>query len=278
MPQTQLKAQASTPYPMLVGAGDIARCDSDGDEQTAALVETLLKYTEVTVFTLGDNVYNDGTAAEFEECYAPSWGRFKTRTRPVPGNHDYNTPDGTAYYAFFGAAAGNPKAGYYSYDLGTWHIVVLNSNISFGTGSMQRDWLSKDLKASRALCTIAMWHHPRFSSGTHGNDDRFVDLWELLYQFKVDVILNGHDHTYERFAPQTPDGQLDPIRGIREFVVGTGGAPLYAFEVIREHSEIRRNDMWGVLQLILKPESYEWSFLSVSATMPVDTGESRCVK
>src|SRR5262245_63844788 len=188
---------APPPDPVLVGAGDIAACDNDGDERTAKLIDRI----EGTVFTLGDNVYPSGSAEQFAQCYEPSWGRFKARTRPAPGNHDYRTPGAAAYFAYFGEAAGDPKKGYYSYDLGTWHVIVVNSNCKeiggCQKGSPQEKWLKEDLAAHPTLCTVAMWHHPRFSSSSeHGNDPAMADIWRTLQAGGVDLVLAGHDHTY----------------------------------------------------------------------------------
>ncbi|MET0619346.1 MAG: metallophosphoesterase, partial [Thermoanaerobaculia bacterium] len=190
------------PDPVLVGAGDIASCDSGGDEQTAALLDTI----DGTVFTLGDNVYPNGTAKQFLECYDPSWGRHKARTRPVPGNHDYRTQGAAGYFGYFGSAAGDPRTGYYAYDLGTWRVLVLNSNCrqigGCGPGSAQEKWLKQDLAENPRPCTVAMWHHPRYSSGEHGDDTDMRHIWKVLYDADADLVLAGHDHTYERFAPQ----------------------------------------------------------------------------
>ncbi len=201
----------SGPTVVLVGAGDIAACASANDEKTAALVEAI----PGTVFTTGDNAYMAGTAAQFQKCYDPSWGRFRDRTRPAIGNHDAITLDGQPYFAYFGASAGPPYEGWYSYEAGTWHVIVLNSNCNSvggcGEGSASSTWLKADLAAHPDLCTLAIWHHPRFSSGEHG-DNRVTDpFWQVLYAAHADLILNGHDHDYERFAPQTPDGLADPI-------------------------------------------------------------------
>lgn len=266
-------AQTSVPPAVLVGAGDIAVCGADYDERTAHLLDDI----EGTVFTLGDNVYPNGTAAEFAASYEPSWGRHKHRTRPAPGNHDYHTEGATGYFAYFGAAAGDPDKGYYSYTLGAWQVVVLNSNIAADANSPQAKWLRDELTAKPATCTLAMWHHPRFSSGRHGNDERFTDLWRILYAHRAEVVLNGHDHLYERFAPQTPDGKADSERGLRQFTVGTGGAMVYAFMTIRPNSEKRMTNTWGVLKLTLAPTSYEWEFIPIEPDAGADRGEGWCV-
>jgi hypothetical protein len=268
---------ASPADAILVGAGDIASCDSETDEQTAALLDSI----EGTVFTLGDNVYPNGTAKQFLRCYEPSWGRHKARTRPVAGNHDYRTSGAAGYFGYFGAAAGDPRTGYYGYDLGSWRILVLNSNCrqvgGCGPGSAQERWLRADLAEHPAPCTVAMWHHPRYSSGAHGDDADMRHIWKLLYEAGADLVLAGHDHTYERFAPQNPEGELDRARGIREFVVGTGGRSLYEFHrKIDRDSEVRNNTTHGVLKLTLRPDAYDWEFVPVPGGTFRDSGTGKC--
>ncbi|MFY9550564.1 MAG: metallophosphoesterase [Thermoanaerobaculia bacterium] len=265
------------PDPVLVGAGDISTCSNDGDERTAKLLDKI----DGTVFTLGDNVYPNGTASQFDRCYEPTWGRHKKRTRPVPGNHDYQTAGAAPYFAYFGDAAGDPKKGYYIYDLGTWHVVVLNSNCAeiggCQKGSAQEKWLRGDLAAHPTLCTLAMWHHPRFSSGTeHGSSKATVDFWRALQDAGAAVVLSGHDHDYERFAPQDADGKADPERGIREFVVGTGGKSFYQFGQPVANSEIRNANTYGVLKLTLHPDGYDWRFVPVEGGAFEDSGSAKC--
>ena len=257
---------------MLVGAGDIAGCSSAGDEATAALLDTL----PGTVFTAGDNAYPDGTATNFASCYGPSWGRHKARTRPSPGNHEYHTSGASGYYNYFGAAAGDSGKGYYSYDLGDWHIISLNSNISMTAGSPQEQWLRADLAAHTKTCTLAYWHHPRFSSGSHGSSNAPRPLWEALYDFDADVIISGHDHNYQRFAPQTPAGVADPARGIRQFLVGTGGISHYHFPTPIANTEASNTDTWGVLKLTLYAQSYTWEFVPVAGMTYTDSGSGDC--
>lgn len=258
---------------ILVGAGDIADCDSDGDEQTARLLDSI----PGTVFTTGDNAYSSGTASQFARCYGPGWGRQRARTRPSPGNHDYRTSAGAPYYQYFGAQAGEPGLGYYSYDLGAWHVISLNSNIRMRAGSAQERWLRADLAATQAKCVLAYWHQPRFSSSTgHGDDPSTQPLWQALYDFGADVVLGGHDHDYERFAPQAPDGRVDPEHGIREFVVGTGGAERYSFGPPEPNSEVRNGDTWGVLKLTLLPDAYRWQFVPVAGKTFSDSGAGHC--
>ncbi len=264
------------PTVVLVGAGDIAACSSANDEKTAALVAAI----PGSVFTTGDNVYMAGTAAQFQKCYDPSWGRFRDRTRPAIGNHDAITAGGAPYFAYFGAAAGSPPQGWYSYEAGTWHVIVLNSNCNSvggcGEGSSELNWLKADLAAHPDLCTLAIWHHPRFSSGEHGDNLVTVPFWQLLYAAHADLILNGHDHDYERFAPQDPDGLADPTLGIREIVVGTGGKSLRLFHNIVPNSEVRDASSYGVLRLDLAPGSYAWQFISTSARAFSDSGTTAC--
>jgi uncharacterized protein YjiK len=261
---------------VLIGAGDIADCTSSGDEATANLLDTLAG----TIFTLGDNAYNDGTAAEFANCYDPSWGRHKARTRPAPGNHDYHTAGAPGYYGYFGSAAGDPAKGYYSYDMSGWHIVVVNSEIDVSLGSVQEQWVRADLAAHPATCTLAIWHEPRFSSGTlHGSSTVSAAVWDDLYDYGADIVLNGHEHSYERFALQDPNGVADPLHGIREFVAGTGGASQagYTFGVPLANSEVRNNDSYGLLRLTLNSTSYTWEFIPVAGATFSDSGSGTCV-
>ena len=206
--------------PVLVGAGDIGSCTSLGDDATAFLLDNI----QGTVFTTGDNAYFHGTAFEFAICYGLTWGRFKERTFPAVGNHDYSTPDASAYFSYFGERAGDLAKGYYSYELGAWHIVVLNSSLPVDPGSAQEQWLRADLAAHPTVCSAAYWHTPRFSSDLkHGSNSAMSPLWQALQDYGADVVINSHEHNYERFDPQNSDGTLDLSKGIREFVVGTGG-------------------------------------------------------
>jgi acid phosphatase type 7 len=263
---------------VLVAAGDIADCAREDDEATARLVGGI---ESATVLTLGDNAYEDGTAQDFSECYEPTWGEFKERTKPSPGNHDYETEGASAYFDYFGDAAGQPPGkGYYSYDLGQWHIVALNSNceeVGCGASSPQLRWLEADLAKDPKTCTLAYFHYPLFSSGEYRPGIREVKpLWEALYAADVDVVLNGHDHNYQRFAPQDPNGKADPQRGIREFVVGTGGRSHYSILGPIANSEVYDDETYGVLSLTLRPESYEWRFIPVEGETFTDSGSARC--
>lgn len=271
-PGEGVPVRAGNDAAVLLAAGDIGRCDSDGDEATARLLDSL----PGTVLTLGDNVYRRATRAEFAACYHSSWGRHRARTRPAPGNHDYRVRNAASYFAYFGAAAGPPGRGYYSFDVAGWHVISLNSNVELDPSSRQLRWLRADLAAHPSRCTLAYWHHARFSSGEHGSAGRVAHLWRTLYEAGVDVVLQGHDHSYERFAPLNADGQHDADRGIRSFVVGTGGAPLRGFAAIAPGSEVRYNGGHGVLKLSLHPEGYEWEFVATGDTGFSDRGEGRC--
>lgn len=266
------------PVAVLVGAGNIADCSSNADEVTAALLETV----DGTVFTLGDNAYVDGTSHQFNRCYAPSWGRpsIKARTKPVPGDHDYNAGRAHAYFQYFGEAAGDPTQGWYAYDAGAWRVYALNSNCpAIGgcrAGSAQELWLRADLAANPRACVAAMWHHARFSSGEQSSSRATESLWTALYEAGAELVLTAGDHHYERFAPQTPAGDLDHERGLAEFVVGTGGGPLGAFGAIEANSLVRNNDTHGVLRLELSPDSWSFRFVpGVGATF-TDAGSGTC--
>jgi hypothetical protein len=271
-------AATPTEQPELVvfaGAGDISSCYNDNDEATARLLDDI----DGEVFALGDTVYDYGSAGEYASCYDPTWGRHRDRTWPVAGNHEYRTPGADGYFDYFGARAGDPATGWYSFDLGAWHIVALNSNCGeiggCGEGSAQLAWLRADLSASEARCTLAMTHHPRFSSGGHGNDEEMTAIWQALYDDGAEVLLSGHDHTYERFAPQDPSGSADPA-GVVQFVVGTGGGSLRDFEQVMPNSGARNNEVFGVLMLTLHPDGYDWAFLPVKGESYTDTGSAAC--
>ena len=261
----------------LLAAGDIADCSASGDEATAALLDAR---PEGVVATMGDNAYPRGTAREFAECYGPTWGRHRDRTRPAPGNHDYQTSHAEGYFGYFGAAAGTPGRAYYSYEVGSWHVVVLDSNCggtSCRAGGAQERWLRADLAARGAPCTLAYWHHPRFSSGSvHGSDDAVGPLFQTLYEAGADVVLAGHEHNYERFAPLDPAGRIDTARGIRSFVVGTGGRSHYGFGDPITGSEVRNGDTYGVLELTLEPGGYRWEFLPQAGKTFTDSGSGTC--
>ena len=293
----------------LVGAGDIASCNYNRDYDTAKVVNSTITSANapVSVFTLGDNVYPDGTANQFKNCYDPTWGgshlgersditlkvvnpNMWTLTRPVVGNHEYQTPGASAYFDYFGAAkAGEPGKGYYSYDRGSWHVVVLNSNCDkvggCGGASPQGKWLKADLAAHPSACTAAAFHHPLFSSAT-ADTNVVKPFWTTLYKQGADIILGGHAHYYERFAPQRPDGTLDRTYGMREFVVGTGGAspdnPMRTQRAANSQVDSEKpgapgTTYYGVLKLDLLTGGYAWEFRprAVDAAF-TDSGSGQC--
>jgi acid phosphatase type 7 len=232
------------------------------------------------VLALGDLQYEDGTLSKFGASYDPSWGRVKAITHPAPGNHEYQTAGAAGYYQYFGASAGDPAKGYYSFDLGGWHLIALNSNCSAvggcGAGSAQEQWLRADLAANAsATCTLAYWHHPRFSSGEHGSSSTYQAFWQALYDANADVVLVGHDHDYERFAPQTPTGALDTTRGIRQFVSGAGGKNTRTFPTVRPNSEARDVSSLGILELTLGASGYGWRFVPAVGSY-TDSGTGSC--
>jgi hypothetical protein len=259
-------------------AGDIARCVSagpawSGAADTAALIAA---DPSAAVLALGDLAYPAGAPAEFANCYGPTWGRFKDRTYPTPGNHEYATPGAAGYFGYFGAAAGR---GYYSLRLGTWRLYSLNSNLDPAAHAAQLAWLREELMRHPARCTLAYWHHPLYSSGMKGYDARMKDAWQALYEAGAEIVLSGHDHLYERFAPQDADGRRDDARGIRQFVVGTGGAFPTPLLRTRPNSEARDSNHMGVVKLELGDDGYAWQFLHVaggSGAAQPDRGTGRC--
>jgi acid phosphatase type 7 len=288
---TTTTAPAPSGDPVLVAAGDIA-CPTtasgyNGGLGTAsacrqkATSDLVLSLDPDALASLGDQQYDVGALEQFQAAYGPAWGRLKNITRPAAGNHEYQG-DSTAsgYFTYFGTAAGSAGKGYYSYDLGSWHIVVLNSNCSqvggCGAGSPQETWLRADLAAHPAECTLAYWHHPRFSSGQHGNVAAVDPFWRALYEAGADVVLSGHDHHYERFAPQNPSGQADPAAGIRQFVVGTGGRSHYGISALKANSEKRGTGTFGVLGLTLHDGSYDWRFVPEAGKSFTDSGTASC--
>ncbi|HEV2016971.1 MAG TPA: metallophosphoesterase [Gemmatimonadaceae bacterium] len=258
--------------PVLVGAGDIASCGSSGDEETARLLDDI----PGAVFTAGDNAYLSRRMRNPFPCYDASWGRHKSRTRPVLGNHEYEGGYTDAYFDYFGSAAGERGKGYYSYDLGSWHIIALNTMIDAAPSSPQGKWLSRDLSRNRRYCTLAYFHHPRFSSGPHHTSMRAIDLWTALARAGVDVVISGHDHIYERFAPMTVNGNVDDKAGMRQFVVGTGGVSHYSIKRIAPNSEVRNNTTFGVIRLVLHDRGYDWRFVPVRGGRFTDAGTGRC--
>lgn len=252
--------------PVFVGAGDIAPCDSTGPELTAPLLDRI----GGTVFTLGDHAYPAGTREQFENCYHPTWGRHRERTRPTLGNHEYEAPGAVPYFEYFGANAGPRGRGYYSFQVGDWLAISLDS---MNGGAEQTAWLRATLAASASRCTVAYWHHPFVSSSPHATRAEVRELWRILYDQGADVVLTAHEHFYERFAPQDAKALRDPERGMRQFIVGTGGAPLYDFAGVHPNSEARIR-AHGVLKLTLGPASYAWEFVSV--TGGTDLGADAC--
>ena len=284
MPVVAAAVTALTVY----AVGDIARCAYpdprySGAADTAATVAAgLAADPQAVVLTLGDHTYPRGTAQEFRDCYAPTWGRFKDRTWPAPGNHEYYTPKAAPYFAYFGERAGR---GYYSLELGGWHVISLDSNLdpvnNAAEHAAQLAWLRADLAAHPARCTLAFWHHPLYSSGGHGSISKMRDAWRLLHGAGAELVLSGHDHDYERFAPQDADGGLDRERGLRQFVVGTGGAYPTPFLWPRDHSEVRDASRFGVLRLRLREGGYDWEFLESAritelGVPPSDGGSAAC--
>ena len=250
-----------------VGAGDIADCTAAGSQATARLLDGI----PGEVFTLGDNAYP--SAEQLTKCYEPTWGRHKARTHPVLGNHDWGADFGAPYFSYFGANAG-PRSGWYSFDVGAWHILALNSNTSSTPSGAQYAWVQADLAAHPSRCTLAMWHYPRFSSGPNGSTLQMQPIWSLLNNAGVDVVLSGHDHIYERFAKQDHEGMPTP-RGMRSFVVGTGGTHLYGPQVVQPNSEVR-GAVWGVLKLSLRADDYSWEFVPVPGSTFRDSGRDTC--
>jgi hypothetical protein len=258
---------------VFVGAGDIAMCDVlEPARQTGRLLSTI----GGQAFTLGDNAYFSGSAQEYRDCYDTTWGSERGRTRPVPGNHEYEAGNaGIPYFNYFGGNAGFAPQGYYSYELGSnWHAIALNSNIPMSENSPQGQWLRNDLAVSHTKCTVAYWHHPLFTSAQNGPTPSVRDFWRQLYAAGVDVILVGHEHVYERFAPQDPDGRFDPVRGIRQFTVGTGGALLYNFVTVAANSEARIR-AFGLIKLTLGGDSYQWQFIQTNGAV-ADSGTGQC--
>ena len=270
-----LTVTSAGPRQVLVGAGDIAKCSSTGDTQTANLLDQVAGW----VMALGDNAYPNGSAADFANCYDPpdSWGRSKARTHPVTGNHDYYTTGAIPYYDYFGAAAGPRSLGYYSYDLGAWHIAVINSSIDVTAGSVQEKWLRADLAATTQSCSLVMWHHPLFSSGPTGGSSKMKAIFQAAYDLNADLIITAHEHVYERFKPQDANGNADLVRGIREFIIGTGGeGNATSLVTPLPNSEARYGgSTFGVIKLSLDPGSYSWEYLPVKGTF-TDAGTAAC--
>jgi len=279
-------AQTTDPSadPTVIAAGDISMCQTTGDEETAKLIDSM----PGTVFPLGDLAYQDGSKADFDNCYVPTWGRFKDRSRPVLGNHEYVQKGATPYFDYWGDAAGDRTKGYYSFDIGSWHIVALNSTCAeaggCNKGAPMEQWLRQDLAAHPSRCLLAMWHHPRFyspskqptTSKLEPTDRKMIAFWAALQEAGADIVLGGHRHVYERFARQDAEGNATPA-GIRQFVVGTGGGPHDRFTgPVAPNSEIRKAETYGVLQLTLHPGSYDWRFVPTAGDTFTDSGSDTC--
>jgi hypothetical protein len=256
----------------MIAVGDIGMCGYAEVAETAKIVDGL----PGVIAILGDIAYMDGTERDFQECFHPFWGRHVPRARPVPGNHEYGRPNPTAapYFAYFGAAAGPVGQGWYSYEAGDWLVIALNSVLPIGDGSAQLGWLRSTLSANQHKCALAYWHHPRFSSGKNGDNPYMGAAWRVLDEAGVDVALSAHDHLYERMAPQDADGRFNE-RGIRQFIVGTGGAYLYDFPGVKANSEARGN-VHGVLRLNLRADGYDWEFVPIAGKNYHDAGSGLC--
>jgi hypothetical protein len=270
MAPTGATAAAAEPA-VILAAGDIAGCaDHYKDEDTA---EMLAKMTG-TILALGDVVYQNGTRWQFRNCYDPSWGRLLSRTRPTPGNHEYRTNEAAPYYEYFGDRAGPAGKGYYAYTLGTWRIYSLNSERNIAE---QTSWLRKDLKRNVTKCVLAYWHKPLYTSGQVPPTAEVRPLFQELWRARAEVVLNGHQHNYERFEPQDADSNYRR-KGVRQFVIGTGGSQLEGFTSTAKNSVVRYVEDWGVLEMVLKPDAYSWKFVPLSGAEPVDTGSAECVE
>jgi calcineurin-like phosphoesterase family protein len=279
-PTSRLVAQSTDP--VLVGAGDIGACPPSGTLGNAFATASLLDSISGTVFAAGDLPHENGADSDYAKCYEPTWGRFRARTIPAPGNHDYVIPNAMGYYNYWGPAAGDPTKGYYSLNIGLWHVIVLNSecdDIHVGgcsASSPQGQWLQADLNANPALCTVALWHRPLYSSTSGFATSGVQPLWQILYNAGADLVINGHAHNYERFAPQDANGNLDTAKGLRQFIVGTGGADLFSFSGTARNVEVNNSSTFGVLKLTLHATSYDWQFIPIAGQTFTDSGTQAC--
>jgi predicted phosphodiesterase len=258
-----------------VGAGDISMCNRSDHFDTALLLDIY----PGAIFTAGDNTNDEGFADEYKNCFDSSWGRYKSRIHPVPGNHDYGVKEGKPYFDYFGSRAGRKSEGYYSYDVGPWHIISLNSNCEYVDCSADSDqyrWLKRDLKNNTALCTMAIWHHPRVSSAPEGKDKSVKPFWDLLYEYGAEVIVNGHSHIYERYAPQNSELKLDWENGMVQFIVGTGGAYFEDLKNVQPNSKAKILQTHGILVFSLFEDHYDWGFLPVDGVSFYDSGTMYC--
>ena len=297
-----LIAAPASGAPVVAAAGDIA-CDTTsefynggagvpGHCRQRATSDLLVGGGFSAVLALGDTQYHVGALADFEAVFDKTWGRVKPLIRPAVGNHEYSTSNARGYFDYFNGEgkhtgpAGDRDEGYYSYDIGSWHLIALNSQcdqVAHGgalngcaPGSPQHRWLQSDLAAHRTSCTLAYWHSPRFNSGFRGNSPASQPFWDVLHAAGADVVLSGDAHSYERFAPQDPSGAFDPVRGIRAFVVGTGGVFFTGWSKVKPNSEVRQNDTFGVLALTLHPTSYEFQFVPEAGGTFTDSGSGAC--
>jgi hypothetical protein len=275
----------SAGWPELGAAGDIGDCNSPWDLVTAGLLDnggTKQPSVFGAILALGDLAYETGSLEEFNTCYEGSWGPLKSLTKPTPGDIEYRTPGAAGYFSYWGKRAGNPAKGWYSYDVGTWHVISLNSNCAqvggCYAGSPQEVWLRRDLAAHKTRCTLAYWHHPRFSGGQVTSDEEMQPFWQALYDYNADVVLSAHARNYQRFAPQTPTGVADPVRGIREFVVGTGGNHKLDPVAAIANTEAAQARAWGVLYLTMRGSGYRWFFVQAANTPygSQDSGSQSC--
>jgi acid phosphatase type 7 len=261
-----ISATAQTTSVIIAGAGDISSCSNNNDYKTAQLLGQI---APSFVFVTGDNAYDSGSSAQYTNCYHPTWGKYKNITKPVPGNVEYKTSGASGYFNYFGV----PK--YYAYNAGAWRIYALNSEIDTSSTSAQVQWLKNDLAANPKKCVLAYWHRPRWSSGVHGSDSKVQSLWKVLYDGKAELVINGHDHSYERFAMMNANGQA-AITGLREIVVGTGGSGHTGFGAILSTSRVRNANTYGVLRLILRSDGYDWKFIPISGQTFSDRGGTDC--
>jgi len=255
---------------VLLAAGDIGVCGSTPAIETGLMLDSL----DGTILAVGDLAYRHGTAEEFATCYDPVWGRHKARTRPSPGNHEYESSSAQPYYDYFGGQAGSSGQGFYSFRAGDWLVLSLNSNVPVGGSTAQGQWIRSELIANNSRCALAYFHHPLYSSGPNGDNARLAGLWQMLYEQGVDVIISAHEHLYERYAPMSPDGQRNDTRGIRQFIVGTGGAGLYTVTRVHAQSEVQLI-AHGLLKLTLTAQGYSWEFLQVGGGR-TDSGADVC--
>ncbi len=280
--KTTPDVSSPSPSQLFFAAGDIADCRGVSPQESAAnktanlLASQIKTHREYKILLPGDTTYPVGLPAEFHQCYEPTWGRFKQHTYPAPGNHEYYSPLAYGYHRYFGKQAGSQKKPYYSFNSGNWHIISLDSNLRDGDFDRQLDWLSSDLKKNRQSCILAFWHHPLYSSGIHGNSGFMKPVWEKLYRAGADIVLSGHDHHYERFAPQDAEGNTDSVYGIRQFVVGTGGARLTPTFRQKPNSETIAEKTFGILKLELRHNNYSWQFMPTEGSSYTDSGTGQC--